>query len=63
MTIQAELFKPLKNLTGEQAWLTAKQVSTGKISYEKGVEMVASKTELDNDLRYIDDIVNQHSYC
>ena len=62
MTLQAELFEPLKNLTGEQAWLTAKQVSTGKISYEKGVEMVASKTELDNDLRYIEDIVNQHSY-
>ena len=62
MLLQTELFKPLKNLTGEQAWLTAKQVSTGKISYEKAVEMVASKTELDNDLRYIEDIVNQYSY-
>ena len=62
MAQQVELFKPLQNLTGEQAWITAKQVSTGKISYEKAVSMVQSKAQLDADLEYIDDIVNQYSY-
>lgn len=62
MAQQVELFKPLQNLTGEQAWITAKQVSTGKISYEKGVSMVQSKAQLDADLEYISDIVNQYSF-
>jgi len=62
MSTQLELFERPTKLTGEESWVVAKQVSTGELDYETAVKMVLSKVELDNDLRYIEDIVNQCTY-
>lgn len=59
---QLELFERPQNLTGEEAWKLAIAVSSGAYSYEAAKEMVASIKELDADLIYIDEIVNQHTY-
>ena len=56
---QVELFDLPTNLTGEDAWSVALQVSGGSLSLEKGRMMVADVDQLDKDLRYIEDIVNQ----
>ena len=59
---QLELFEKPKNLTGEEAWKVAKAVSTGAYSYEDAVEMVASVKQLDDDLMYIEGIVQSYTY-
>ena len=56
---QGELFDLPTDLTGEDAWTVALQVSGGSLSLERGRKMVADPDQLDNDLRYIEDIVNQ----
>jgi len=62
MEKQLELFKRPVNLIGEEAWIVAKQVSGGDLDYDTACEMVLCKDTLDNDLSYIEDLVNQHSF-
>ena len=62
MVTQLEIFERPTNLIGEEAWIVAKQVSAGELDYVTAVKMVLRKTELDDDLRYIEDIVNQYTY-
>ena len=59
---QTELFDLPTNLTGEDAWIVAKQISGGQLDYKKGKLMVADVVQLDKDLRYIEDIVNSHTF-
>ena len=59
---QLELFEKPKNLTGEEAWKLAKAVSIGTYQYDVAKEMVASVKQLDDDLMYIEEIVQSYSY-
>jgi len=59
---QLELFEKPKNLTGEDAWKVAKAVSAGKYSYKDAKEMVANVKQLDDDLMYIEEIVQSYTY-
>lgn len=59
---QISMFPPLTNLTGEDAWKVAIQVSTGELTYEKAKMMVSNVQELEDDLSYIDGLVNSCTY-
>jgi hypothetical protein len=51
--IQTSLFQPLTGLVGQQAFLVAKKVAMGQLTYEEAVAMVASEGELLDDISYI----------
>tara|TARA_B110000858_G_C17675963_1_gene414208 strand:+ start:44 stop:253 length:210 start_codon:yes stop_codon:yes gene_type:complete len=59
---QLSMFEPLTNLVGEDAWIVSKKVSMGDLSYDEGKTMVKDVNQLDDDLRYIEDIVNSYTY-
>ena len=59
---QMELFNSPTNLTGEDAWIVARQISSGQLEHESGMLMVADKDQLNRDIRYIEDIVNSHTF-
>ena len=59
---QMELFNPLTNLIGEDAWVVARQISGGQLDYKKGKLMVVDVAQLDRDVKYIEDIVNSHTF-
>ena len=53
---QISMFSPLTNLVGEDAWVVAKKVSMGDLTYDEGKSMVSDVRQLDDDLIYIEDI-------
>ena len=55
-SIQTSLFQPLTGLVGQQAFLVAKKVAMGQLTYEEAVAMVASEGELLDDISYINDL-------
>ena len=59
---QMELFNSPTNLIGEDAWVVARQISLGQLDYKKGKSMVVDVAQLDRDIRYIEDIVNSHTF-
>ena len=56
------MFPPLTNLVGEDAWIVSKKVSMGDLSYNEGKSMVKDVNQLDEDLRYIEGLVQSYSY-
>ena len=59
---QISMFPPLTNLVGEDAWIVSKKVSMGDLSYDEGKCMVKDVNQLDEDLRYIEGLVQSYSY-
>jgi hypothetical protein len=59
---QISMFPPLTNIVGEDAWIVAKKVSMGDLSYDEGKSMVKDVNQLDEDLRYIEGIVQSYTY-
>ena len=56
MEEQLELFEIETGLSGEKAWIVAKKVWLGEITYERACIMVANQSELDDDLIYLNSI-------
>ena len=55
-SIQTSLFQPLTGLVGQRAFLVAKKVTMGQLTYEEAVAMVASEGELLDNISYINDL-------